>query len=201
MGLARDRCRLTRTVNQGDPVHVTLVDNPPTTKDHDFSFEHSMKSRRTQFSLRLAAITRLCTALVLCFSVANSGAQNSHRTIDVKVLDGRNGKPIKGAHLLIFAGGTAEELRRHSQHFDLLTDQHGEAELTLDSDSIKFLQVWVDKMTLCQPRPNAVSLSVEEALAKGLLAPNGCGKLHMSSTPGQLSVFARPATFGEKMEW
>jgi hypothetical protein len=121
--------------------------------------------------------------------------------IDIKALDGRNGKPIKGTHLLIFAGGTAEELRRHAQHFDLLTDQHGDAELTLDSDSLKFLQVWVDKMTLCQSRPNALSLSVEEALAKGLLAPNECGKLPMSSEPGQLLVFARPATFREKMEW
>lgn len=160
-----------------------------------------MKSRRVQFGLRIAAIVRLCAALVLCSSVANAGAQNSHRTIDIKALDGRNGKPIKGAHLLIFAGKTAEELRRHTRHFDLLTDQHGDAELTLNRDSLEFLQVWVDKMTLCQSRPNAVSLSVQEAFTKGLLAPNECGKLQMSSAPGQLLVFARPATFREKMDW
>lgn len=80
-----------------------------------------------------------------------------------------------------------------------MTDEHGDAELTLNSDSIKFLQVWVEGMTLCQSQPNSVSLRVEQVLTNGLLAPDGCGKLDISPKPGQLFVFTRPATFREKM--
>jgi hypothetical protein len=160
-----------------------------------------MKSRRTRFSSATNGISRLCAALVLCSFIASVGAQNSDRTIHIKALNGKNGKPIKYNHLLIFAGGTADVMRQHGQQFDLLTDQLGDAELTLNPDSLKFLQVWVDGMTICQSHPNSTSLSVEQVLAKGLLAPNECGKLSMSSAPGQLLVFARPATLREKMAW
>jgi len=100
---------------------------------------------------------------------------------------------------LVFAGSTVEELRQHSQHFDLHTNQSGNAELVLTSGSIKFVQVWVDGKTLCQSKSNAVPLSVEQILAKGPLAPNECGNLRLSSARGQLVVFARPATPREKM--
>jgi hypothetical protein len=153
-------------------------------------------------------MTRFCgyIAVVLavlwpgCLLAGHAGAQNSERTIKLKALDGRNGKPITNTHLLVFAGGTVEELRQHSQNFDLFTDQNGDAELVLTSDSLRFVRVWVEGMTLCQSRPNAVSLNVEQALAKGLLAPNECGNLRASNAPGQLFVFARPATLREKIE-
>ena len=159
-----------------------------------------MRNGYTRFSLAIAVMTHLCAAVVLCIFVSHAGAQTSDRTIKIEALDGRNGKPITDTHLLVFAGGTVEELRQHSHHFELRTDQNGNAELVLSSDSFKFVQVWVDGKTLCQSQPNSVSLSVEQVLAKGLLAPNECGNLRMSSAPGQLWVFARPATLREKME-
>ena len=160
-----------------------------------------MKTDHNGFGLAIILMTHMCAAVAPCILVDHAGAQTSDRTIKIEALDGRNGKPITDAHLVVFAGSTVEELREHSHHFDLRTDQNGNAELVLSSDSLKFVQVWVDGNTLCQSKSNSVSLSVEQALAKGLLAPNECGKLHISSAPGQLWVFARPATLREKMEW
>jgi hypothetical protein len=159
-----------------------------------------MRSRRTLCSSANAVITHLSAAIVLYSFVGHAGAQNWDRTIKIAVLDGRNGEPIKETHLLVFAGDTVEELRRHSRHFDLHTNESGNAELVLTSDSYKFVQVWVDGMILCQSQPNAVSLDLGQVLAIGLLAPNECGKLHTSRAPGQLLVFARFATLREKME-
>jgi len=158
-----------------------------------------MKSGYSRFRLTTTIISHLYAVLVLCIFVAHAGAQSADRTIRIEALDGRSGKPITNTHLLVFAGGTVEELRQHSEHFDLHTDQNGNAELVMTSERLRFVQVWVDGKTLCQSRPNSVSLSVEQALAKGLLAPNECGNLRVSSAPGQLFVFARPATLREKM--
>jgi hypothetical protein len=155
-----------------------------------------MRNQRIQFAVN----TCLCAALALCLSVAHAGAQNSVRTINIEALDGRNGKPIVGIHLLVFAGATVEDMRQHSHQFDLYTNESGKAKLVLTSDSLDFMQVWADGETLCQSRPNLVSLSVKQVLDKGLQAPNNCGKLHVSTAPGQLLIFARPATLREKME-
>jgi hypothetical protein len=147
-----------------------------------------------------AVITQLFAAIVMCSFVGHVGAQNLDRTINIEVLDGRNGKPITETHLLVFAGDTVEGLRQHSHHFDLHTNKSGSAKLVLTSDSFKFVQVWVDGMILCQSQANAVSVNLGQVLAIGPLAPNECGNMHMSSAPGQLLVFARPATLREKME-
>lgn len=159
-----------------------------------------MKNGYAQFSLAFALMTHLCAAMVLCILVPRAGAQHADRTIRIGAIDGRSGQPITNTHLLVFAGDTVEGVRRHLQHFDLHTNQDGNAELVLTSDSLRFLQVWVDGKTLCQSHSNTVSLSVEQALAEGLLAPNECGTLRVPSGQGQLVVFARPATLREKMQ-
>lgn len=189
------------------PPYFCIADHPPripllrrAAAFFIISFEHLMKNSYARFSLAIVSMSHLWTALVLCIFVAYAGAQNADRRIKIEALDGRNGKPIPDTHLLVFAGGTVEEVRQHRHYFDLHTSQNGNAELVLTSDSLKFIQVWVDGKTLCQSRPNTVSLSVEQILAEGFLAPNECGNLRMSSAPGQLFVFARPATLREKME-
>jgi len=138
-------------------------------------------------------------ALFLSFLVGSAAAQTALHVIAIKALDRRNGKPIKGTHLLVFAGETAEQVRQHAQRFDLQTDQHGDAELTLNPDLVKFVQVWVDGKTLCQSGPNHLSFGVAKIIAEGLLAPNTCSDTRRSTEPGKLLIFARPATFAEKM--
>ena len=160
-----------------------------------------MKNDHSRYSLVIAIMPHLCAALLLGIFASHVGAQDSSRRLRIEALDGRNGKPIRNARLLVLVGSTVEEVREKLQNFDLHTNQNGDAELVLTSNSDRFLQVWIEGMTLCQSRPNAVSLSVEQAMIKGLLAPNECGNLRMSSAPGQILVFARPATLREKMDW
>lgn len=160
-----------------------------------------MKNGHSRFSLTITIMPHLCAALVLSIFAFHVGAQDSNRRIKIEALDGRNGTPIRNARLVVFVGSTVEEAREKLQNFDLQTNQSGDAELVLTSNTDRFLQGWVEGMTLCQSRPNAVSLSVEQALDKGLLAPNECGNLRLSSAPGQILVFARPATLREKMDW
>lgn len=143
----------------------------------------------------------LSAALSFCLFVGSAAAQSTLRVLTIKALDGRNGKPIRGAHLLVFAGGTAEELRQKAHNFDLQTDKNGDAKLTLNPVLLKFMQVWVDGETLCESGPNHVSFRIEQVIVKGLLAPNLCGDLRKPVEPGELLIFARPATFAEKMRW
>lgn len=143
----------------------------------------------------------LSAALSFCSFVGSAAAQTLVHMLTIKALDGRNGKPIRGARLLVFAGGTAEEVRQKAHNFDLQTDKNGDAKLTLNPDLVKFLQVWVDGETLCQSGPNHISFRVEQVIVKGLLAPDRCRDLRKTAEPGELLIFARPATFAEKMRW
>ncbi len=149
--------------------------------------------------ISICAVILACAALSFHPSIGSAAAQIAPHVLTIRALDGRNGLPIKGAHLLVFAGETGEQVRQHAQHFDLQTDQNGDAQLTLKSDLLKFVQVWIDGKTLCQSRPNYVSFSVEQAVVKGLLAPNTCSHLARPTEPGELLIFARPATLREKM--
>ena len=126
-------------------------------------------------------------------------AQTIPNRITIQVQDGRNGRSVKGAHLLVFGGSSPEEVRGQLRHFDLKTDQSGTAILDLPSDELKYLQVWVDGETLCQADPNSVSLSVDAILSQGLSAPNNCGASTQINAPGRVLVFARPASFLERM--
>jgi len=103
-----------------------------------------------------------------------------------QALDGRKGTPIS-------------RVRQHSHYFNLCTDKEGNAMLVLSPDSFRRVQVWIDGMTLCPSRPNSASFSVDEVISKWLLAPNDCGNLRISNTPGQLRAFVRPATFREQI--
>lgn len=148
------------------------------------------KGARRLFCIGLAL---WASVLILAF------AQTTPNRITIVVQDGRNGRPIKGTHLLVFGGGSPEEARGHLQHFDLMTDQSGTAILDLPSDGLKYLQVWVDGETLCQANPNSIVLKVGAILSQGLSAPNSCGQLSQLNEPGRVLIFARPSTFIEKM--
>lgn len=137
--------------------------------------------------------------LAISFIMATIAAQADERQITIRALDGRNGRPIRAAHLLIFAGNTPADLRSHQVHFDLMTDHDGAATLSLIDEQLKYLQVWVDGETLCQAEPNATALSIDQISLAGLAAPNNCGATLPGPKPKQLLLFARPSTLSEKM--
>jgi hypothetical protein len=64
----------------------------------------------------------------------------------------------------------------------------------------QWLQVFTDGRIPCFADPNQVSFSVSEITSKGLVTPNNCRALVKEATPGHFVVFARPASFMEKMK-
>jgi hypothetical protein len=118
--------------------------------------------------------------------------------IVIRVLNGKNGKPVSGEHLVVFTGSLQQTLSSARANVQLQTDLQGTAILRLDA-AVERVQVWVDWHVLCQQTPNAKSYSVEEIEKKGLTTQNDCGAVQKTAAPGELVIFARPAHFWEKM--
>lgn len=125
-------------------------------------------------------------------------AQESRITI--QVINGKNGKPIRDARLLIFGGETPDEVKKHAQgNVELVTNENGMASMEVSSTKFKWFQVFVDRMKLCQHAPNL--FSVNDITAAGLQTPNTCSSLTRKAAPGHFIVFARSSTFLERMRW
>ena len=120
--------------------------------------------------------------------------------ITVQVLDGRNGKPLKNQHVLVFTGPSSDAVKTHAQHTGLVTNEAGIGTLMVNPSETRWLQVFADGSVTCHPNPNQGSFSVSEIMSKGLVTPNSCSSLVRAAPPGHLIVFARPAGFMEKMK-
>jgi hypothetical protein len=132
-------------------------------------------------------------------TVVGGAAMAQDNRIVVQVVDGRNGKPLANQHLLVFAGESPEGVRLQKEHFQLVTDNDGLADLPIASGTVQWIQVWPDWHILCQKTPNREAFSVTEILSTGLSTPNACGSVRQELRPGHFVVFARPAHFWEKM--
>ena len=122
-------------------------------------------------------------------------------SITLGAIDGRNGKPMPHQRLLVFMGSSQEDVSLHRHSEDVTTDENGRALLHIPQDTIQWVQVFADFQTLCQSEPNGRSFSLAKVLSTGEASPNNCSSFRQALKPGQLTVFARPATFREKMAW
>jgi hypothetical protein len=145
-------------------------------------------------------ITKGILALVIVFGLVGTALSQSV-TIVVQVLDGRNGKPLINERLLVFSGESRDDTMLKKYSLSINTDKEGLASLTINPSESKWIQVWVDTRTLCQSNPNSKSYSIATILKTGLAADNTCSKLVRDVGPNHFIVFARPATFIEKMRW
>ncbi len=119
--------------------------------------------------------------------------------ITIHVLDGKNGKPVSGEHVIVAQGSSPEEVRLQKNHYDLHTNQQGIAILHVDNMLDSRIQVWVDFHVLCQKSPNFESFSVREIVQTGVSTANSCGSVAVESGPRKLFVFVRKPTFREKL--
>ena len=139
-----------------------------------------------------------CFVALFLAAVGSSGATRDAGIV-LCLLDGKSGKPIGNEHLLIFYGTTTDDVHAEKSHRDLRTDVNGMAVLALEDSLISLLQVFPDGHVLCQEKPNTNSYSVEQIERTGLSAQNNCGSVRRANTPYQFVIYARPATFLEKM--
>jgi hypothetical protein len=111
--------------------------------------------------------------------------------ITVRILGGKDGQPLAYYHLLLIAGYDQNDLHDQLYRQELLTDAHGHVRLPKQLANLPWLQVWIDKKSLCQAHPRRDSFSVELIRRDGLSAPNRCGTVTVGDAPGVFNVFVK----------
>lgn len=171
---------------------------------------------RSQFFFRLVP-------LVLLLTLHSFGTFLRAQTIEVKLIDGRNGHPILNTCVNVWVGS------RQKDALAIPTDKNGFARLRLtDNDAeVNIQDRWkgcgefgiinpVVKYgssvsvnagyVLCQRQATDYSwLAVKdyptnELVRQGVVTDNTCGKATASPRPGELIIFVRPLSFWEKFK-
>ena len=160
----------------------------------------------------------------LFFGVPGTTQTHQALNITVRIIDGRNGRPMVGtsAYLNIWVGGERKEA------IAIPMDDHGVArlQLTLNPNEVnvpnstghgtivkKHPVVQYDESfrinvpyVLCGSGEGDRSplglknFSTKEVLDHGYASGNTCGKVTVSPQPRQVVLFVRPLTFMEKMK-
>lgn len=162
----------------------------------------------------------LLVTVLLTMSAMSLAAQ----TLEIKLVDGRNGRPMVGtsSYVNVWVGGERKEA------IAIPTDDKGVArlQLTLNPSEVnipnstghgtiveKHPVVKYDESfrinapyVLCgsgegnQSWLELKNFSTKEVLDHGYASANTCGKATVSPQPGQVVLFVRPLTFWEKMK-
>ncbi len=139
---------------------------------------------------------RLITCLLLLGSAKELVGQEA--SITIRLVDGRNGRPMGGNRLLVFFSDS-QDLRGNRKSSPFVTGKDGIAEVRLDLLHAKWIQVFSDWNHVCSDSPNQIAFSFESIRREGVVAPNTCGKTRAQIQAGTLTIYARPETFLEKM--
>ena len=165
----------------------------------------------------------IATFLVSFFLILY-GASLSAQTLEITLVDGRNGRPMVGtsSYVSVWVGTERKEA------IAVPTDGKGVArlQLTLNSDEVNIPNsknsgsIVVDHpivnyneslrintpYVLCGSGGSEYSwlrsetFSTKEILQHGHVSPNTCGKATVSPQPGQVILFVRPLTWWEKVK-
>jgi hypothetical protein len=132
----------------------------------------------------------LLSTLLFC---AVCPAQQS--IITIRLLNGKNGKPITDRDFNIWLGNSNNLLRD--------TDLRGEIKMDVTDVNPRKIRVLPDFRFDCRSKQDfgegrLIEYSLEEILTKGVVGNNLCGKATSLPQPSVLIIFARPRTFIEK---
>lgn len=161
--------------------------------------------------------------LFLWLTFSSVGTLLSGQAIEVKLIDGRNGRPIANTCVNVWVGNQQRDA------LAIPTDKNGVARLQLtDSDAeVNTQDRWkqcgefgvinpVVKFegsisinagyVLCQPQATDYSwlamktFPTKQLLVEGVATANACGKHTASPRPGEVIIFVRPLSFWEKVK-
>ncbi|MGC0775442.1 MAG: hypothetical protein WB543_21085 [Candidatus Acidiferrum sp.] len=165
--------------------------------------------------------------LFLAFLSGLGGAALHAQTISIKLVDGRNGRPMADKCINVWVGDRAAPQSR--PFLETQTDKNGVADLRLTGQGaeinnqnqqlacglqgviqpvVKYgdtIAIGSDYM-LCQARlPDGSwqaleGFSTKDALQSGIATANTCGKATASPKPGEVILFVRPLTLWEKLK-
>lgn len=148
--------------------------------------------------LKLSFLPLVAATLLTGFCLAqNSPVTSGTTTVTVRLLNGRNGKPIKDDTPNIWVGNAARPNNP-------LTNSHGDVLVQIDvpqpQETIRVLSNWYADCRFEGDRDDGmhVNYSLDEVLRKGVVSENVCGKRSVEPIPGVLVLFVRPRTFWER---
>ncbi len=171
---------------------------------------------------------------LLCFGIVKFlvslflivyGASLSAQTLDITLVDGRNGRPMVGtsSYVNVWVGTERKEA------IAIPTNGNGVArlQLTLNTGEINIPNSSKDRGSIVADHPvvnyneslrintpyvlcgsggpnyswlRSENFSTKDILQHGYVSPNTCGKATVSLQPGQLILFVRPLTWWEKLK-
>jgi len=153
------------------------------------------------------------------------GASLTAQELEIKLVNGRNGRPMAGksSYVNVWVGTERKEA------IAIPTDGNGLArlQLTLNTAKIKIAAPSSNRGTIVMASPvlkysdslqinvpyalcesggsnyswlRSERFSTKEILQHGYVSPNTCGKVRISPQPGQVILFVRPLTLLEKLK-
>lgn len=162
--------------------------------------------------------------LLVIVLVVMSAMSVAAQTLEIKLVDGRNGRPMVGtsAYVNVWVG------RERKEAIAIPTDDHGVARLQLTlNPNEENIPLSTGHGTIVEKHPvvkydesfrlnvpyvlcgagegshspvDLRSFSTKEVLDHGYASGNTCGKVTATPQPGQVILFVRPLTFLEKMK-
>ncbi len=182
-------------------------------------------TERSQTCVRVFAVRLFCWSTVqvpVLLTFLAFGTVLRAQTVEIKLVDGRNGHPMKGTCVDVWVG----KPRKIVMSMVIPTDEKGVARLRLtDNDGeIDVHNHWAgcgdrgvanpvvtydDPLkihagyVLCQARKSDYSwlavmdFSTKEVLQHGIATANTCGKVTASPKPGEVVIFVRPLNWWE----
>jgi len=179
-----------------------------------------MTSHQNYSSARFRSATVLLLILLIRF-----GGALSAQTIEIKLVDGRNGTPMvgKASYVNVWIGTERKEAIAIPTNRDgivrlQLTPDSGDTNIpepskdrgsiVVDHPIVKYddsFQINVP-YALCVPEgPNyswlrSEHFSTKQILQHGYVSPNACGKTKALQKPGEVILFVRPLTWRERLK-
>lgn len=159
---------------------------------------HARKRGRTEMIFKALGIfaTQHQRAFLLGFIVLLSSHVMKAEQVLVRVVDGRNGRPISGEKLQLWFNSQS------GSAMSISTDTRGVAKVDAPPGAALLLSanLYVDCRYSKRTGPERPSYPVSDILRSGVLAANTCGKLKLSPKPGELIFFVRPEHWWEGMK-
>ena len=146
----------------------------------------------------------------------------SAQTIEIKLIDGRNGHPIANTCVNVWVGDErkdpltiptdtngAARLRLTNDHAEIKTDDRWKArgDFGVINPVVQYKDLFEINVgyVVCEPHGTDFSwlevkkIPTREVMQRGVVNANTCGKPTASPTPGQVTIFVRPLNFWEKL--
>ncbi|MGD0429407.1 MAG: hypothetical protein ABSC10_22095 [Candidatus Acidiferrales bacterium] len=128
--------------------------------------------------------------------IQNASSEPTARAIKFRLLNGKNGKPIKNENPSIWIGDATEPINPY-------TDSHGEIVVNVTDIRSQQLRVLPDWDADCRFKGDSdagmqVKYSLNKIITTGVVSENLCGKRRIDPVPGVLVLYLRPRTFMEK---